>query len=578
MEPSQDAIRENNISKVLAGAAFPAPTRTDTLDRLRDFWRNDTVRPGEVSVLVLLAVWPWIGLFGHEPWKPYEAYTFGLIYSYLQGKDWLIPVLADSYFLEKPPLFFWAAAASARLFGGVLSLPEAARLVIPLFLYLTLGFLGATSRVLLGHARTWTAPVLLIGALGLFDKVHMLVTDVALLAGLSVGLYGLALGPRRPVVAGLALGGGVAISFMSKGLLGPGMLALTAAVLMVRREGRSMAMIRCLSVAAAIGLPLILVWPGLLYFKSPDLFMQWFWINNFGRYFGFVRLGHRHGIWFYPITLLWFSFPLWPLALAGTAHRIRSRDPHGEITLPLVAFLVMFTVLALATDSRTLYAVPLLLPLALLAAAGLNSFPASVTRRAQRAAIILSATALAGLWLAWFGALLHWPTGLEQSIERFAPDFSMPFDFVFVALAAMGTLFWGQAVLGRSASMATAVRIWSVGVTVFWLLALTLWMPLLDYVKSYRSEINALQGALPSGANCVASVNLGEPVRAMLHYYAGFITRRIEVDPDAVTCDYLIAQIKSSDGNLPATSKWRQIWHGTRPGDEKEALELFRHL
>jgi len=36
-----------------------------------------------VASLVLLAAWIALGLFWHDPWKPDEAYTFGLVYHIL---------------------------------------------------------------------------------------------------------------------------------------------------------------------------------------------------------------------------------------------------------------------------------------------------------------------------------------------------------------------------------------------------------------------------------------------------------------------------------------------------------------
>ena len=140
----------------------------------------------------------------------------------------LVPMLAGSYFMEKPPLFYWFATSSAYTFGGALSLPDAVRITVALFVYPTLGFLAATGRVLFGHARMWLAPILYVSALGLFDKVHLLVTDVGLLCGLSIGFFGLVVAPRAPLGAGLAMGCGGAIAFMCKGLLGPGILAVAA--------------------------------------------------------------------------------------------------------------------------------------------------------------------------------------------------------------------------------------------------------------------------------------------------------------------------------------------------------------
>ena len=52
-------------------------------------------------------------LVGHDPWKPDEAYTFGVVYELLQGGSWIVPTLAGEPFLDKPPLFYLTAAACA---------------------------------------------------------------------------------------------------------------------------------------------------------------------------------------------------------------------------------------------------------------------------------------------------------------------------------------------------------------------------------------------------------------------------------------------------------------------------------
>jgi 4-amino-4-deoxy-L-arabinose transferase-like glycosyltransferase len=56
-------------------------------------------------------------LVGHDPWKPDEAYTFGLVRHMLETGDWVTPALADEPFIEKPPLF----SLTAALFATVLS-------------------------------------------------------------------------------------------------------------------------------------------------------------------------------------------------------------------------------------------------------------------------------------------------------------------------------------------------------------------------------------------------------------------------------------------------------------------------
>jgi len=64
-------------------------------------------------LLVLCAAWVTVGLVGHDPWKPNEAYGFGIIHHFLQSGDWLVPVLAGQPYPDRPPLYFWTAALFA---------------------------------------------------------------------------------------------------------------------------------------------------------------------------------------------------------------------------------------------------------------------------------------------------------------------------------------------------------------------------------------------------------------------------------------------------------------------------------
>ncbi|HXD51395.1 MAG TPA: glycosyl transferase, partial [Burkholderiales bacterium] len=81
-----------------------------------------------IWICVLVAAWLLPGLIGHDPWKPDEAYTFGLVYSLLKDGGWVVPMLAHEPFVEKPPLFYLSAAAIAKLFSPLLPLHDAARL------------------------------------------------------------------------------------------------------------------------------------------------------------------------------------------------------------------------------------------------------------------------------------------------------------------------------------------------------------------------------------------------------------------------------------------------------------------
>jgi len=120
-----------------------------------------------------------IGLIGHDPWKPDEAYTFGLVYHILETGDWLVPTLAGEPFVEKPPLFFWTAALFAKSFGWALPPHDAARLAAGFYVALTLWF------TYLAADRRIAAPLILAATLGYLQHAHQLVTDNSL-----VGLTG----------------------------------------------------------------------------------------------------------------------------------------------------------------------------------------------------------------------------------------------------------------------------------------------------------------------------------------------------------------------------------------------------
>ena len=53
---------------------------------------------------------------------------------------------------------------------------------------------------------------------------------------------------------------------------------------------------------------------------------------------------------------------------------------------------------------------------------------------------------------------------------------------------------------------------------------MTLWMPWIDYAKSYRGVAEDLRRHWPAVAGCVASRSLSEPQRAMFEYFAGLLT------------------------------------------------------
>ncbi len=104
----------------------------------------------DAALCALVVAWLIPGLVGHDPWKPDEAYTFGLIFHIRETGDWLVPTLAGEPFVEKPPLYFWTAALLSYPFGWLMPLHDAARLATAFYVALTLLFTALTARRLYG--------------------------------------------------------------------------------------------------------------------------------------------------------------------------------------------------------------------------------------------------------------------------------------------------------------------------------------------------------------------------------------------------------------------------------------------
>ncbi|HEV8517958.1 MAG TPA: glycosyltransferase family 39 protein [Burkholderiales bacterium] len=528
-----------------------------------------------IWICVLVAAWLLPGLIGHDPWKPDEAYTFGLVYSLLKDGGWVVPMLAHEPFVEKPPLFYLSAAAIAKLFSPLLPLHDAARLTTGLYMAGTFAFVAGAARELYGSNRGWLAILMLMGCLGILIRSHQLITDISLLTGFAAAFYGFALALRRPVLGGFWIGTGIGIGFMSKGMIAPGVLGIIAVLLPLYPAWRQRSYLTCLAAAAIACAPWILVWPLALYHKSPALFDEWLWVNNFGRFLGTNELGPPADSAHYLRILPWYGLPALPLA-AWVLWRTRLKAMLAPpIALPLTGFAVIFVVLSLSADARELYALPLLLPLALLAT------PATDTLRRGAANLIYWFSVMSGgffiivAWFYWFALELSLPPRLHDHLLDLQPGYATGFKWLPFTLGVLYTAGWIVLLARLQKSRERPVIAWAVTMTMVWGLLAILFIGWIDVGKSYRSMIADMQRALPPKYACIASQNLGEPQRAMLHYFADIITYRLDQPQRRRDCDLVLVQGVASEEFVPL-GPWQKIWEGARPGDKAERYRLYQ--
>ncbi len=535
------------------------------------------ITPATAVMLGLLClIWLGTGLIGHDPWKPDDAYSFGIVYSLLQNNDWLVPSLAGEPAMANPPLFYWTAAIFAQLFTPLLPLHDGARLASGFYNGLTLLFLGLAGRKLYGENRGWAAAIILIGCLGMLVRAHQLITDLALLAGCAMMLYGFTHSQERQLRAGIWIGTGCGIGFMSKGFMAPVVFLLLAALLpALFRNWRRRNYAFSIGIAALFALPWLIVWPTLLYLHSPKLFTYWAWSYNMGSWLHYVRAGLGTDALYYLKNLPWLAWPALPLA-AWTVWRERRRlAQRDDLQLPLIALLVMFIVLSLVPNIREVFALPMLLPIALLATASLSMLKRGAANALDWFGLMTFALAALLMWWGWAGLLLNNHAKITLWLKDYQPGFQPAFHTASFVIALTATLLWLVLVWRVGRSMRRAIVNWTSGITLIWILAMTLWLPWLDSGKSYRSMIVSLKSAMPEQYNCVArNANLGEGQRAMLYYFGNIITLR---DPERI-CVLRLIQGDRISRPLMDESQYKKIWEGSRSTDKNEQYRLYQRV
>ena len=153
---------------------------------------NAPPRKSSIALAALTLLWC-VGLFGRGYWTPDEPREAALAAS-MSAHPQALPSLGGTRFAEKPPLTYWLAGASLRVFGAH---PAAAR--APQLGYALLAFLAALAlthallggRAAGGRAATLAGAVIFATSALVYQVQTWLDTDALLLAGVAVALAGM---------------------------------------------------------------------------------------------------------------------------------------------------------------------------------------------------------------------------------------------------------------------------------------------------------------------------------------------------------------------------------------------------
>lgn len=568
--------------------------------------------------LIFLYILP--GLFARSPWKPDDATGFGQSFTLAHQpfSQWALSSIGDRLYVEGGLLSAWLAGLFGKL-ALLVQLPnnwldDAMRLGNVFWMILA-GWaiwnttyrlakrvelqpedpLGtAPTRVDYARAVADASVLCFLGTLGLLVRSHMQVPEVAELAGIAIMLLGAVRSLDRPIGAGWMLGVGITIAFFARGWAHWLPFLMLLLVSSTTHSSLRFGLLRRMARAAitfAIPFGIWFLW--LMSQKNGEIWWnawnEWnvrrFLILDPSKSFDLPALVVTLK------TLSWFFWPVLPMA-CWTVWRYRKALSEPAIRIPMAAAAAGLVVLLITNPADEANYFPLLPALSVLAAIGISTMRRGLISLIDWFAVLWFTFAAVLVWLGWTAATFGFPAKIAANFEKLSPGYVPDVVGLELALALVATVAWVRLVVWRTASGSRAL--WrpmvlsTGGVILLWLLMMTLWIPRIDYAKSFKSLggsiTQAVQtNALPDDENrCVADYNLGYAQRATLQYHAQVSFVRKALYSEAKDCNFLLIQddkrqnlkIKT-EFEANEASHWRLVWSGNRNSDRHEFFYLY---
>ena len=343
---------------------------------------SPTRTPLWILSLALTLAWS-VGILGRGYWTPDEPREADIAWRMSWQSDKAVPLLAGEAFCEKPPLTYWVAGATIRLFGKAAWVARLPNLLYALITALSVGLLARRAA---GPLAGWAAAAAISTFLLSYQAVIWLATDAPLLAAVSVALLGAyrgfyAVGSADRLRGYTLMHAALGLGFLSKSAAAWMVPVLTLVTLTVW-ERRWRELLRWeLYAGLALQAALILTWVWFVYRGEDGLehLKVFFWNNLAGR-FAHVdaprelqyAAAHRNSPGKYLLELPSYLWP-WTLLAAAAARRAwfeRHAPAHATRALRFAAACIVPTLLLLsvAATARNVYLAPAMPGFALLVA------------------------------------------------------------------------------------------------------------------------------------------------------------------------------------------------------------------
>jgi hypothetical protein len=540
-----------------------------------------------LALLLFCVAYVLPGFLGRSPWKNADMMALGYMFELAQGHTkWLSPDLLGQSPEFEALLPYWMGAWAMRLAPAWIAPDFAARLPFIALLAVTLmaawyavyslartpeaqpvpfAFGGEALPTDYARAMADGGLLALIACLGLAQLSHETTPALAQLGFTALTFYGLAALPYRITLPTLS----IAVGMVGLGLSGaPAMAALFAAGGAVlhffdapsdaaseARGRRGAAIIIVVALAAAAVAAGLDMWEWRLSSHPANNPRDW---RAIGR------------------LLVWFTWPAWPLAL-WTVWRWRRQLARRHVALPLWFALVglVTAILSANPDRALLLALP---ALATLAAFALPTLDRSVSALIDWFTLLFFSGCALVIWVIWISMQTGVPPKPAANVARLAPGFVPSFSLLPFVVALAATIAWIALVRWRTKRSREAI--WKSlvlpagGAALGWLLVMTLWLPVLDYARSYTTVVQALQSRMDK-PGCVQVFGLTRAQVASLRFHGG-----MDLQPEGSTtiCPWLITaqDLKFAVPTALQPRRWQLVATVRRPTDANDNLLLYK--
>ena len=538
-----------------------------------------TLPPSPLALAAMAAAFILPGLVSHDLWKTQDAIGLGIVHGMAVSGDLIVPRVAGTPWLHEPPFYHWVALVFGKLFSLVMEFHAAARLASGLFVALAFWLIYRAARRWsdeeTGRTAAGAAFLILLGSVGLLVHAHEALPELASLAAMCGALAVLPHAQRRPLHSGLAFGAALGLAFLSATWIAPLSLAVAAAAAcIVVPEWRTRSGSLFLAVAFVLALLLALAWPLALALRSGDDFLGW-WQWQTTRQAPLAE-SVRH----FFATGSWFTWPAWPLAV-WTAWSLRRRWREPRLFIPGTAVVAMALLLILWGPPHDENLIPLLAPLSLFAAYGIFSLRRGAVAALDWFGVLTFAVFTGIVWLGYVALLTGVPAPMARNFARIAPGFVAQLEPFALLVAIALLLAWLFLIFFAPFTPMRGVARWAGGMVLLWGTLAMLWMPWVDYQKTYRSVALQLKSKMPVSAPCISQRGLGVSQAAALDYHGGIRAQPFDVVRPG-TCPLVLVQghptheLDAPGSGASGKLRWTKLADVGRPGDRAERYRLYQ--